>query len=471
VAPSERLRYHDLQIEAMNVRTGGNLMPHVWEQYRYRGDAADVQQLFDVYHIGEYLEAFEENSRRHEHGIRERLMTHGIRLNESLSPRIYRLYGEVCGALEIDGDAEVFCLPDQDVNAFAILDVREEKTHMLIGVTSGALERLDDDELKSILGHEFGHFLFDHNRLNALLTQAQDNQSMTVLPAFGESLFLRWRKKAEISCDRAGLLACGDFRASARALLKATFGLSEKNLNLDIDSLVAQVDEVRTSPELINTAFASHPLLPIRLKSLELFARSDLAVSCGCKLPGDAIPLADVDDQVDEFINLSRRHPTEPLSEAVMKTIALGGALVMGADAMISDEEVKLLVQILHGLFTDEPESVIVTDRAEIAKQLPVVAAVVAEKGGEQDKGFILSRLAQIAYADGALHEPESRAVLQVAEMLGFPADNAYRIIVGAAQAGGVREDATLNRIVDELRRSFTQRSPGAGVGSPPLWE
>ncbi|MCB1150649.1 M48 family metalloprotease [bacterium] len=445
-------------------------MSHVWEQYRYRGDAADVQTLFDTYRIQDYLEVYEENARRHDQGVREQLMTHGIRLNEKLSPRIYRLYHEVCDALEIAGDAEVFCLPDTDVNAFAILDVRKEGTLTLIGVTSGALEQLDDAELKSILGHEFGHFLYGHNRMNALLTSDEDNPAMTVLPPFGESLFLRWRKKAEISCDRAGLLACGDFHASARALLKATFGLTEKNLNLDVDSLVAQVDEIRTSPELIESTFASHPLLPIRLKALELFARSDLAGECGCRLEGPSHPLPVVDDQVDELITLTRRHPVKPLSKAVMDVIALGGAQVMGADAHVGEEEVRLLVQTLHGLFTDEPESVIVTDRDEIEKRLPEACAVIRKEGGEQEKGFVISRLAALAFADGALMESENTAILKVAELLEFPPDAAYRIIVGAAQAGGMRVDATLNRIVTDLQRSFRKRPPGEGRGVPPLW-
>ena len=36
-----------------------------------RGDAADVKELYDTYRIGDYLEAFEENRRRHDQGIRE----------------------------------------------------------------------------------------------------------------------------------------------------------------------------------------------------------------------------------------------------------------------------------------------------------------------------------------------------------------------------------------------------------------
>jgi len=35
-----------------------------WEDIRYRGDMRDVQELYDSYRIGDYLEAFEENRRQ-----------------------------------------------------------------------------------------------------------------------------------------------------------------------------------------------------------------------------------------------------------------------------------------------------------------------------------------------------------------------------------------------------------------------
>jgi hypothetical protein len=127
---------------------------------------------------------------------------------------------------------------------------------------------------------------------------------------------------------------------------------------------------------------------------------------------------------------------------------------------------------MLHRLFTDEPEKVIVTDREEILRQLPEVCKVINDEGGDQEKAFVLSRLAEIAFADGALMEPEGRTILRIAEMLEYPSDRAYTIIVGAAQGGGFRSDVVLNRIATELRRSFgagwIDRDAGPLAGDPP---
>ncbi|MBU0741557.1 M48 family metalloprotease [bacterium] len=427
-----------------------------WEDIRYRGDIRDVQELYDSYRIEDYLEAFEANRHHQDEGVRENLLKHGIRLTGQLSPRIFRLHAETAAALEVAGDAEIFCLPDSDMNAFAVLDIREDRTHSLIGITAGALEHLEDAEIKFILGHEMGHFLCGHNRLNAVFSTDERNPKATVLPPFGESLFLRWRKKAEVSADRAGLLVCRDFHAAARALLKITFGLTEKNLNLEIDALVAQIDEISGSTEMIEEAFASHPLLPVRLKALELFAGSERAKRNGCDvLPGT---LADdaLEDGVDRLVVLSRRYPTKPLDVAMMHVLAMAGVLVLGADADVSDEEVKLLVQQLHTVFTDEPEDVIVTDREEIARRLPEACRVIVEQGDDDAKQFLLSRIAEIALADGALMDSEAEQIHEVAKMLEVPEKVTYAVIVGAAQSVGFRADAKLNRIAAQLRRSLS---------------
>lgn len=427
------------------------------DDVRYQGDARDVKELYETYRVEDYLKAFMQNLVEHDRGIRERFLKFGIRLTERISPRIFGLYNEAVRSLGIEAEAEVFCLPEQEIQASAIVDMQKGGKFQIVGITAGALERLEDKELVSILGHEIGHLLFENNRLNALLNPDPETQSLTVLPPLGESLFLRWRKKAEISADRIGLLASGDFVSSARALLKATFGLDERNLNLDVDALLDQMGEIKGHPEIMEETFSSHPLLPIRLRALELFSRSEKAKRNGFEPSEGVVSDDDLEKEIADLILLTRRYPVKPLHVAVMRSVALGGALLLGADKQISDEEVKVLIHVLHQYFTDEPEDEIVTDRNKIEKELPGALATVRDEGVESDKSFLLSRLADIALADGALLDPESGLILKIAEDIGFPTQNAYGIIIGAAQSVGFRTDVKLNRIAGEIRRSLTR--------------
>ncbi|HOQ60883.1 MAG TPA: hypothetical protein PKZ08_09705, partial [Vicinamibacterales bacterium] len=100
-----------------------------WSDIRYRGDAKDVEELLTTYRVADYLATFEENRRQIDRGVRERLLKEGIRLSERLSPRIYRVFNDVTAALGLETEAEVFCLPSTEINAFAILDVRKDTTY------------------------------------------------------------------------------------------------------------------------------------------------------------------------------------------------------------------------------------------------------------------------------------------------------------------------------------------------------
>ena len=423
----------------------------MWREVQYRGDANDIRELYEKYSVGGFLETRKAEAREQSRSLRDALLKDGVLLNETLSPRVFEIVGGVKSRLGIEGQFDVVCMRDVDVNAFAHVEEGHSGTEYLVALTSAALESLNDEEIASLIGHELGHFAFGHNELLGLINRDSQNPKVTVLPYLGECLFLRWRKKSELSADRLGLIASGSFEASARALVKAGFGLSERNLNLDIDSLLDQIESIRDRPELIEAQFRSHPLLPLRLKALHLFS---LAYSKGA-----VVDLAATEDNIDEYFSWFKRYPRKPLHEAVMRIIAIAGMKLVAAEDEIHDEEIRTILHVLHASFTDEPEKELILEPEERQRRWNESIEIVNKEGDDGDKKFIICRLADIAVADGNLLSEESGYILETAELLGIPARSAYSILVGAAQTIGFKVDYRMKEIIEGVKDRLVAES------------
>ena len=153
---------------------------------------------------------------------------------------------------------------------------------------------------------------------------------------------------------------------------------------------------------------------------------------------------------------LTRRYPFQPLHQAIMRAVALGGALLLGADKDVSDEEVKILVQILHRVVHRRARD---GDRHRTARKsserLPEALEVVRKRGPARRQGVHPLAPADVALADGALMDAESALMLDLAKQLDIPTKVAYSIIVGSAQSVGFRTDVKLNRMAEDIRRSM----------------
>ena len=430
---------------------------------RYRGDKEDVELLFKDYNLEGIISTSEERQKMEESDFRNQLLKDGaFLLSKPISPRIFDIITETKQKLNMEGDYEVFCINSNSINAFAYVQPAEGRNFFIIGITSAALEELEDLEIQFILGHELGHFLFEHNRMNYLINPNPNSQGVTLLPSMGESIFLRWRKKCEISTDRIGLLACGDFENSARAILKTAYGLTGKNLNLDVDSLLQQIDDLKEKPEALEVNYRSHPLMPLRLKVMQMFAESSIfpRIVKGETDISDQ-ELSELEDHTDQWVNWIKRYPRRPLDLAAMKLVTAAGLKLVMTEPDIMDEEIKVVIQILHKYFTDEPGEVIneiMQDIKNIEKIIGSSVNEISEKGDDRHKTFVISRLADIAIADGKLAKPEAGIIFDIAKDFGIQEKAAYSIVVGGMSAVGLKIDWKMNSLVREIKEQLLKR-------------
>lgn len=190
-----------------------------------------------------------------------------IKVDHRQYPRVHRIYAEAATSLDVQDLPELFVQNDRSLNAMAV-----GMKKPFIVVNTGMLELADDDELRCLLGHELGHVLSGHavyRTMIIILTQLVLRLAWFPIGVFAiygiiAALFEWWRK-AELSADRAGLLACQDPAASLRLSMKLAGGgdLSE----VDTTAYLEQANEYERSGDLRDSilkimlvAFRSHPM-------------------------------------------------------------------------------------------------------------------------------------------------------------------------------------------------------------------
>ncbi|MFH1965417.1 MAG: M48 family metalloprotease [Acidobacteriota bacterium] len=75
-----------------------------------------------------------------------------------MAPRLDSLIRGVVEKLQFREETDFYVTNNPELNACSISRLEEDQAH-IINLNSGLVERLDDDELKFVVGHEIGHLI------------------------------------------------------------------------------------------------------------------------------------------------------------------------------------------------------------------------------------------------------------------------------------------------------------------------
>jgi Zn-dependent protease with chaperone function len=210
-----------------------------------------------------------------ERAFRLAFLANAIKVDHRQYPRVYQRFTEAAAALDVAELPNLFVMQDPLINGQAI---GVDKPFIVI--TTGAVEKLDDDELRALLGHEIGHVRSGHavyKTIMMILTGLVTRISFIPLGAVAVQAIIaalhEWWRKAELSADRAGLLAGQDPAASTRLLMKLAGGgdLSQ----IDTAAFLEQAAEYEGGGDLRDsflklgmTVYRSHPVPVARAADL-----------------------------------------------------------------------------------------------------------------------------------------------------------------------------------------------------------
>lgn len=159
-------------------------------------------------------------------------------------PDLFNLAKHVTETLDLDRLPNLYVEQDYYVNAYTTGYNKDA----FIVLSTGAVDKLSDEELSFVIGHEAGHVKSGHvlyHIMAAFLAQfLAAVPGGAALGKFGVGPALSyWNRMSEFTADRAGLLACQDLNAALSSIMKMS-GLPERYFaKASIDGFMKQARE------------------------------------------------------------------------------------------------------------------------------------------------------------------------------------------------------------------------------------
>jgi Zn-dependent protease with chaperone function len=210
-----------------------------------------------------------------ERAVRLELLGSAIRADERQFAFLHAALADVATVMDAEEVPEVFVSANPYPHAVTI-----GMGKPLIVVNSALVELLDEEEMAFVLAHELGHAISGHAVYQTLLQRLlQLTGVLSSVPLGGLGIrlivaaLMEWSRKAELSADRAGLLATQDPALAFRVQMKLASGGHLEHL--DTTSFFAQGREYDEAGDLRDSVLKmlmietrSHPFPVVRAAEL-----------------------------------------------------------------------------------------------------------------------------------------------------------------------------------------------------------
>ena len=156
------------------------------------------------------------------------LMGNTIQVGPRQYSTIYQMFRECVRDLDIYPEPALFIEQNPSANSYAL-----GQDHPYIVINTGILDLLNEAEIRAVLAHELGHIKCGHTILIQMAMWAMNAASALGELTFGIGNFVsqgliyafyEWRRKAELSADRAALLVVDDLNPVMSSMMLISGG-------------------------------------------------------------------------------------------------------------------------------------------------------------------------------------------------------------------------------------------------------
>ncbi len=220
------------------------------------------------------------------------LMGNTIQVGPRQYSTIYQMFRECVRDLDIYPEPTLFVSQNPQANSYAL---GQENPYIVIN--TAILDLLDEAEMRTVLAHELGHIKCGHTILIQMAMWAMSAASALGELTFGIGnivtqgliyAFFEWRRKAELSSDRAALLVMDDLNPVMSTMMKLSGGSNKYANECSLQEFIKQSENYQALDEdglnqiykflIYNGAqgmMLSHPFPVERLHYLRAWAVSE----------------------------------------------------------------------------------------------------------------------------------------------------------------------------------------------------
>jgi len=201
---------------------------------------------------------------------RAELLGTSIKVTDQQFPRVFEAARRAAEALRIAKPPAVYAAPTSWSMRTRTLGTDDAP---YVVINAGLVDELTDAELAAAIGHELGHIQNGHvlyaTALHYLTQSAVFFVRWIVQPAI--MTLQAWSRRAEITSDRAALLATRDLEVTLGTLIKLELGL-DKSAAFNLEDYLRELPDTRKGLGRFAELFRGHPYLPKRVQALRIFA-------------------------------------------------------------------------------------------------------------------------------------------------------------------------------------------------------